>query len=314
MSSEFVIYIIILILAILCTLLTVTFVLLAIRMTSRKNILLFFTVNFLIINLIHIISYVILKYPTKDNHLINGTTASTPCKIQGVLLVFSAVSQEYWIASMVVIFYIIFIHGPHKIEANKTLWCCITFIVYNVVFLVLSFLLMIGNVIEPSNHYCWIDGDFKGEKVSGQIYTNLVYGIRWGAITVSIVFSIVIICKMHSLKTTLNEEAKQIKALWLKLVAYPIIQVVGAIIPTIFRIFSSLNSDPMKVITLFLGTFQGLLFPLCHGYSSGLLSYMCDKKQSSSGRNISLQERHNDQYLSELDESPMNLSLNESGQ
>ena len=313
MSGAFVIYIIILILAILCTLLTVTFVYLAIRMTSRKNILLFFTVNFLIINLIHIISYVILKYPTVESHLNEYGKASTPCKIQGVLLVFSAVSQEYWIASMVVIFYIIFIQGPHKIEANKTLWCCITFIVYNVVFLVLSFLLMIDNVIEPSNHYCWIDGDFKNEKVSGKIYTNIVYGIRWAAITISIIFSIVIICKMHSLKTTLNEEAKQIKALWLKLVAYPIIQVVGAIIPTIFRIFS-LNSDPMKVITLFLGTFQGVLFPLCHGYSSGLLSYICDKKQSSSGRNISLQERQNDEYLSELDESPMNLSLNESTQ
>ena len=309
MNSAFAIYIIILILAILCTLLTVTFVYLAIRMTSRKNILLFFTVNFLTINLIHIISYVILEYPTIDNHFINGT-ASIPCKIQGVLLVFSAVSQEYWIASMVIIFYIIFIHGPHKIEANKTLWCCITFIVYNVVFLILSFLLMIGNVIEPSNHYCWIDGDFQGKNVSGQTYTNLVYGIRWGAITVSIIFSSIIICKMQSLKTTLNEEAKQIKALWLKLVAYPIIQVVGAIIPTIFRIFS-LDSNPMKVITLFLGTFQGLLFPLCHGYSSGLLSYMCDKKQSSGAKNIILQERQNDQYLSELDETAMNLSLNE---
>ena len=106
--SGLAIYIPILILAILCTVLTVTFVYLAIKMTSRKNILLFFTVNFLIINLIHVISYVLLRYPTSNyntiennkTNLINSTSNSTSnstapiCEFPGALLVFSAVSQE----------------------------------------------------------------------------------------------------------------------------------------------------------------------------------------------------------------------------
>ena len=186
------------------------------------------------------------------------------------------------------------------------MWCSITFIVYNIVFLIFSLLLIKTNTIKGAEHYCWINSADKG----GTTLTILVYAIRWVAIGVSIVFSSIIACKMNSLTATLNEETKQIKALWLKLVAYPIIQVIGAIIPTIFRILS-LDSKPLRVLTLFLGTIQGLLFPLCHGYSSGLISYILKKKPSSDAKSISLQEQHHEEYLTESEEdSAINLSIN----
>ena len=71
-------------------------------------------------------------------------------------------------------------------------------------------------------------------------------------------------------------EDGKIKKFGQKMILYPLIQLIGAIIPTIYRLYVGFvgESVSLQVATVVCGAIQGILYPISYGWNSGLFSFV----------------------------------------
>lgn len=111
----------------------------------------------------------------------------------------------------------------------------------------------------PNNLNCWV-------KTDNYFLGLILYCHKWINAIISIIFSYKILRKFYSIEINETKAIKDSKELILRVLLFPLIQLIGGFIPSIYTIFVSFNiqMDFLGVPTLISGVSHGVLFPLLY--------------------------------------------------
>ena len=112
-----------------------------------------------------------------------------------------------------------------------------------------------------NNLYCWI----KIEHTQHLIAEITIYGIRYINFFINLLFTFLII------KFVLShyDDDTSVKEKGIQFIIYPSIQLLGMILPSLNRIFQVFNvTSVLEVPGTISVMLQGLLFPICYGWTS----------------------------------------------
>lgn len=251
-----VLYIIILSFAGLSLILTLSLLLFSFCAKIRTTNAFIVVMNIIISNLIHVISYT-LNW-VKDEKIIFPQIF---CTLQSIFMVWSSMSQELWITFYVFIAYLNLLKG--KSLENKKI---IDFILYAffcyLIPLAIALAFHFTHFFGKNRLYCWIDISNKNHFIAEITF----YGIRYINFIINLIFTIIIIKYVlanNGDDPSLKEKGKQF-------IVYPIIQVLGMILPFLNRILQvcGVETEVLEVPGAISVMLQGILFPICFGWTS----------------------------------------------
>lgn len=225
--------------------------------------------NIIIANLIHTLSY-IFNWVLDDNSLLSGKIM---CQAQAVFMIWSSMSQELWISVFALVAYLMLIKGPY-LEKKKLLTFVIYYLLCLLLPLIISLIFYFSDYLGQNKHYCWVKTD---KSIAVQI---IIYGMRYFNFLFNFVLTFFILRYLCSLRA-LPVAAQKVK----QFIMYPIIQVLGMILPSLNR-FYPLNDkikEKLAVPALISVGLRGVLFPICFGWSSDVFYLMgaCFKKKNN---------------------------------
>lgn len=259
-------YIIIAVIAILSSILTLGLFIFSFIIKKTESIMMFLVINMLISNLFHVISYIINWVSSQTELKYNYESL---CTLQSYIMISSSMSQELWVATIaIIVFLTIKNHSICGMIENNTKKTKVVFILLFYIFpILLTLIFALTGLLGQNSLYCWF-------KTESKVSRWIVYGIRWGAIVVSLFYSIQILRHVSSMNNE-GEDGK-IKKFGQKMILYPLIQLIGAIIPTIYRLYVGFvgESVSLQVATVVCGAIQGILYPISYGWNSGLFSFV----------------------------------------
>ena len=261
-------YIIIAVIAILSCILTLGLFLFSciIKQNESKSIIMFLVINMLISNLFHVISYIINWVDSSEELKYNFESL---CSLQSYIMISSSMSQEMWVATIaIIVFFTIKSHSLCGIIENNTKKTQILLILlFYIVPILLTLIFSLTGLLGKNSLYCWFNKE-------ATISRWIVYGIRWGAIVISLFYSIQILRHVSSMNY--EGDDRRIKKFGHKMILYPLIQLIGAIIPTIYRLYVCFvgESTSLQISTVVFGAIQGILYPLSYGWNAGLISFV----------------------------------------
>lgn len=233
---------------------------------GEKSFIFFLVINMLVSNLIHVISYII-NWVDKNALIYDSMNL---CLSQSVLMIFSSMSQELWVASISIIVLITIKRKAGYLENNRKKFYILFWILFDLLPFIATLGFLFNDLLGQNNIYCW----FKRDSIT---VTWIVYGIRWISIIICLFFTILILKLTFSLKyEKQTEDMQTIKKFGTKMIVYPIIQLIGAVIPTVNRLYLILkepNIDLQKA-AIICGVVQGILFPISYGWNSGMFSFV----------------------------------------
>ena len=176
-------------------------------------------------------------------------------------MVWSSMSQELWITFYVFMAYLNLLKG--KSLENKKI---IDFILYAffcyLIPLAIALAFQFTHFFGKNRLYCWIDISNESHFIA----EITIYGIRYINFIINLIFTIIIIKYVlanNGDDPSLKEKGKQF-------IVYPIIQVLGMILPFLNRILQvcGVETEVLEVPGAISVMLQGILFPICFGWTS----------------------------------------------
>lgn len=211
-------YIVLAVISVISILLTLCLFLFSVAFHQSKSFILFLVINMLISNLFHVISFII-------NWVSDGSLLYSSfflCYTQSIIMIASSISQEYWVAVIAVILNFTIKHSGAKIEKNRLILSILFIFLFDVLPLILSFILYSKkNLLGINKLYCWF-------VLSGNKFRWIGYGLRWLAILISLIFSLKILCYVLSIKN-FDQEGEELKTFGKKTMLYPLIQLLSSL-------------------------------------------------------------------------------------
>ena len=145
---------------------------------------------------------------------------------------------------------------------------------------------------------CWIkkesldDDGYPG-------YGTFVYGIKFICMGTVIVLTVLIIKHLFTMNASFDLDKKEVKRYALKMLMFPGVQFLAGFIPTIYTLLLEMmksTSVSLGFITLFFGSIQGVLFPICYLSNTGALSVIlaCIKRDTQSFKQEIVTENKDD--------------------
>lgn len=257
-------YIIIAVIAILSSILTLSLFLFSCIIKKNESLMMFLVINMLISNLLHVVSYIINWVDSNQQLIYNS---SFLCSLQSYIMIASSISQELWVATIaIIVFLTIKNHSICVTIENNLKKTKLLFILLFCVFpILLTLIFYCVNILGQDTLYCWFAKHNRAKWI--------VYGLRWGAIIISLFYSIQILRNVSSMDS--EGEDGRIRTFGQKMIIYPLIQLIGAIVPTIYRIYVIWDeSRGLQIATVVCGAIQGILYPISYAWNSGLFSFV----------------------------------------
>lgn len=270
-----VLYIIILSLAGLSLILTLTLLLFSFCAKIKTTNAFIVVMNIIVSNLVHVLSYTL--------NWVNNDTLIFPsvfCKLQSIFMVWSSMSQELWISFYVLMAYLNLLKGKN-FEGKK----CSDFLLYAMICYLIPLAIALAfyftDFLGQNRLYCWIDINNNNHKIA----EITIYGIRYINFLFNLIYTIIIIkyvLSNYGDDPLLKEKGKQF-------IIYPCIQLLGMILPSLNRILQMFGAE--TTIFEIPGTIsvmlQGLLFPICYGWTSHAFYFLINCCQIPRLDNIS---------------------------
>lgn len=293
-------YITIFCFAILSAILTFGLLFFSFLIVEKKTFMFFLVINLLLVNTLHVISYIINW--VNDDKLIYGdhNDLNVSCQIQAILMIFSSMSQEFWVSAITIVFYKSSTRGDDVFIQKRKLLYSLFLVFFDALPFLLALLFTKLDLLGINKLYCWVKQP--NDTFFSPFYAQLsIYIIRWINIIICITYTIKILLYLKSLTINNKEEIKKIKSCGKRTLAYPLIQVLGIIIPTVYRIILWINKELgvtwMQLLIVIFGAIQSILFPIFYGWNSGLFNFLisgCKKnKQEESDRDSKIIENNN---------------------
>lgn len=251
-----VLYIIILSLAGLSLILTLSLLLFSFCAKIRTTNAFIVVMNIIISNLVHVLSYT-LNWVKEDKIIFPQIF----CNLQSIFMVWSSMSQELWITFYVVMAYLNLLKGINLENKKLKDFLLYSFFCY-LIPLAIALAFHFTHFFGKNRLYCWIDI----AKENHFIAEITIYGIRYINFIVNIIFTVIIIKYVlanYGDDPSLKEKGKQF-------IVYPIIQLLGMILPSLNRILQvcKVETSVLEVPGALSVMLQGLLFPICFGWTS----------------------------------------------
>lgn len=136
-----------------------------------------------------------------------------------------------------------------------------------VITLILSFL----NIFGPSGAWCWIDstGSFRDQnKIKNTIFLVLIYCFYWILIIINIILTVKVVIFLNK-NFNMKEERERIHRYIIKLLWYPMIQILCVFPGTINRflsIFYDVDLYTLQVLHLYFMVSQGFIYAISYGF------------------------------------------------
>lgn len=264
-SNTETLYIIIAVIAILSFILTLSLFLFSCIIKKNESLMMFLVINMLISNLFHVVSYIINWVDSNQQLMYDSTFL---CSLQSYIMIASSISQELWVATIaIIVFLTIKNHSILVIIENNLKKTKLLFVLCFYVFpILLTLIFYFTDILGKNSLYCWFYLDNKAKWI--------VYGLRWGAIIISLFYSIQIFRNVSSMNS--EGEDGRIKTFGQKMIIYPLIQLIGAIVPTIYRVYVIWDDESkgLQIATVVCGAIQGILYPISYAWNSGLFSFV----------------------------------------
>lgn len=270
------IYIVVLSFSIIAFCLILSLFILLCLMNSPKTYIYYLVINLLILNNLHSFSYLINWVKQSTTLLFDSNTL---CQIQAFVMIFTSISNEFWASSIPLIYYLQNIKGEYYMKKKFKYYFTSFFILFNIVPLLLTLIFQRLDLLGINTLYCWV----KSDKIMIQI---IIYSLRWFNIILSSFFTLKIILYLCSISIISKEEKKKQIKYSVRLLLFPLIQLVGITIPAIYRGLQWVNSNIevswMKEAIVIMNSFQSILYPICFCLHSGMFSYInhsCRKEE-----------------------------------
>ena len=267
------IYIVLIIIAILSTIGFAVLTILAILKRNHNNKDLFiFSNNFLIVNLIYSLASILnfsFEYNNKNYIYYNSNFL---CMSQAFLLLFCSFSRDLWILFITIIKYITIVGQKNIFDNYRFYFFPFCVIGYGVPLLGMLFFYFQGK-IGVAELDCWfikIDKDDHSSKWYGTAF-YIAKNIILAAVLILCIIIIRYLSK--TLKLSSRENKKEAFKFGAKTLAFPLIQILFAIVPLIYMILLDFvtKSEILGILTLILASAHGVIFPLIYLFTSDLL-------------------------------------------
>ena len=256
-------YIIILIIGIIAFIFGGIIIILSLFIKNKLSYSFSLILNLLFMSSLHSLSYT-FNWVYTDNGTFKACFGRAMCIIQSSTLIFSSLSEELWLT--------IITFTTHKLIAspknnNSSSLSCQTLIIFLLIcyffpLAVTVFYLSLGYLGE--NHLnCWLLSLSRDENY--YIKGLVLYLHKWINLILVIIFSLKTIKYFNSFsKNEIKEQGTQTP--FLRILIFPLIQIIGTIIPTIYTILIGFNIDAdfFAIPTLICGSVPGLLFPIIY--------------------------------------------------
>ena len=212
--------------------------------------------NIIISNLVHVLSYT-LNWVKNDKSLLFPEIF---CDLQSILMVWSSMSQELWISLYVLVAYLNLLKGKNFEGKKWKDFLLYSFVCY-LIPLGISLAFYFTDFFGKNNLYCWINREYANHLIA----EITIYGIRYINFFFNLLFTLIII------KFVLShyDDDITVKEKGIQFIIYPSIQLLGMILPSLNRIFQVFNlTSVLEVPGTISVMLQGLLFPICYGWTS----------------------------------------------
>lgn len=258
------VYILILVDAIVCVIMTTFLFIFSCTKGSERTNIFFFAINLIIMSGIKTISYSINW--VKGGKLL--FESEFLCKLQSTLMIIPSISQEFWVTSITITCYQSIVSDKEYDQKSRKKLLILSYLINDGLPLLIVLIYHFQDVLGPSGIYCWMKPDLS------PIYAIIQYILKWGCIVFNIYLTIRLIQFLSSLKGKSKQEREYIKWLAIRMLSFPLIQLLGASIGTVYRVS---RIEVLKIPTVICGSLQGILYPLCFGWNIGILSCFKDK-------------------------------------
>lgn len=295
------IYYVMVVIAIISVLLTISFFLITILMKIPKSTTYSFLLNLIIIAAIHSLGYTLNWVDYKAGEKRTLFFNDTLCTIQSVVNIFTLFSLEFWITT-ILLWFCIHIRRTESIDSygrdtkdlmldedelspqveQKEISTLGLIGCYGLGYGIPIILLIIyscAGIFGMGTVFCWIDSINK----PGENWKLTIYVIKWINIGISFILSIIIGISEKKEEKRQSKCCLCFKSKNSKLLLIPLIQFIGACPPTIYRIMY--NIDPkssslpiLRHIDVISMSIQGVLYPIIVGYIGGIYTVLLKYK------------------------------------
>ena len=264
------VYIIILVDAIICVLITTGLLLFSCTKGSQRTNIFFFAINLIIMSGIKTISYSINW--TRNGELLYGYDFL--CQLQATLMIIPSISQEFWVTSITITCYESLANSKEYSKESRKRLLTLSYLINDGLPVIIVIIYHFQGVLGPSptGVYCWMKAGLS------VIYPIIQYVLKWSCILLNIYLTIRLVQflqRLKSLEAVSKQDREKIKWLAIRMLSFPLIQLLGASVGTAYRVT---RIDFLKIPTVICGSLQGILYPLCFGWNIGVLSCKKEKK------------------------------------
>lgn len=256
------VYIVIIINAVISVFLILGLFIFSVIQKAKRTNIFNLAFNLIIMSGIKNISYTI-------NWVVNGELLYQNeflCKMQSTLMVVPSISQEFWVCSITITCFLNIVKGntPEPKFVNK--FFLFSFLINDIVPIIIIIIYHILDVLGKNDLYCWIKPGV------GPAYGIVQYVLKWSSIILNIYLTVRIIVHLNKYSGVDELEGRNTKSLAIRMLSFPLIQLLAAILLTIYRLSGNKALSKPVVIC---GSLQGILYPLCFGWNVNLISILC---------------------------------------
>ena len=295
-------YIIVLSFSIIALCLILSLFILLCLMKSQKTSIFYLIINLLILNNLHSFSY--LFDWVKDGQLVIDN--HFVCQIQACVMIYTSISHEFWASSIPMINHIQNIKGEIYMKKHFKYYFTSFFVFYNIVPLILTLIFQKLDSLGQNNLYCWVKQP-KGSLSKELIIQIIIFALRWFNIVMCSFYTIKIILYLYSMNAHTKEEKKKQVSYSLRLLIFPLIQLIAEVIPVTYRALLWIDNNYsifwMQEAIVILSSFQSILYPICYCFHSGMFTYLhqsCSNNYDNHRNTISLISQHFDENRNSL--------------
>lgn len=243
--------------------------------------------NLLTINFIDTVAYICnysFEYKGKYYMYINSNFL---CNLQSILIISGSLSRDFWILIITFVIYQNIVNNKEYTTKNwvvTLIFGCFGYLIPFIIVMVYFF----SGVLGVCELNCWI-AKSSIEKPIASGYGITVYAIKFICIALVVFLTILIIRDLYKMNNISGLYNEQIKRYAWKMLMFPVVQFITGIIPAIYTlILECVNSSTrsMGFFTLLFGSIQGILFPICYLFNTGVFTvFGCCKTQKNNEEN-----------------------------
>lgn len=153
---EIITYYSVLCLAVLSALLVVGLLSFSCCVKERTTTIFFLIINLLVVNTFHAVAYIINLMVNETLIYGKNEDSNILCQIQAVIMIFTSMSQEFWVSSITFIFYKININEDYCQNKKRNVYRIYYFCCFTILPLILTLLFYKLKSLGKNKLYCWV--------------------------------------------------------------------------------------------------------------------------------------------------------------